>query len=264
MRFFQELEHVTAVMSERADGPMGSSKNPGKKREFEANRVRFVGRHGIDPHELVLAGLVQGITIRPLSRVPRGGYIEDTDGLMSYGPAVAIASQDCFPLFFTPLDPSDGHALVGIAHAGWPGVVEGIAGRMVTEFELRGLDRRRNLAVAIGPGIRSCCFVVRDDERGRHQYLDRSYGNFIEEAGVGADGEKHWRVDLVGILLSQLRDQLFIPDERIEVAEPCTYCATDGSGAYRFFSWRRDGMEGTNMLSVIRLNTGRGVEALSF
>ena len=261
MRFLEHLSHITAVMSERTDGPMGSSKNAGKDGEFGENRVRFIRRHGIDPREFVLAGLVQGITVRSLSRVPRGGHIADADGLVSFGPAVAIASQDCFPLFFAPLDPSDGHALVGIAHAGWPGVVEGIAARMVTELEFRGLDRRRNLAVAIGPGIRSCCFVVRDDERGLQQYRDRGYhDDFIEEAGVGVDGEKRWRVDLVGILLFQLRDQLFIPAERIEVAGPCTSCATDGSGAYRFSSWRRDGVLGANMLSAIRLATRRGTE----
>lgn len=263
MRFFSELKHVTALMSERPDGPMGSSTNPGEDGEYKANRTRYLGRQGIDPRRVVMAGLVNGIRVQAIFKVPKDRRIPDTDGLVSFGPAPAIAAQDCFPLLFAPLDPTDGHALVGIAHAGWAGVIGGIAGRMVTEIELRGIDRRTNLAVAIGPGIRNCCFLVRDDKRGLRNFVDLGYRDFVEDAEPGSDGEKRWRVDLTAILRFQLRDELSIPAEHIKITELCTCCAMDEAGDYRFFSLRRERAAGNNMLSVITLNTSRGVEALS-
>lgn len=256
MRFFSKLEHVTALMSERDDGPMGNSVNSGADGAFEASRLRFLSRHGIDPHRTVMAGLVHGTRVRAIDRVPRDRRMPDTDGLVSLGPAAAIAAQDCFPLFFAPVNPADGQLAVGIAHAGWAGVIGGIAGKAVTELEQRGIDRRANLAVAIGPGIRRCCFLIKDDERGLRNFIDLGFRDFVEDAEPGEDGEKRWRVDLVAILLYQLRDELAIPAERIEVASECTACATDRFGTFRFFSLRRDRMPGNNMLSVIRLNGG--------
>ncbi len=262
MQFFTHLPHVTALMSELADGPMGSSTNPGPNDELLSNRARYLKRHAIPPAETVMAGLVHGVGVRVLVRTPRERRVGDTDGLVSRGPAAAIGTQDCFPLFFAPLDPSDGHALVGIAHAGWPGVLNGIAGRVVTELELAGLDRRRNLALAIGPGIHRCCFTVRDDERGVGQYVDLGYRDFVGDAGIGQDGRKRYRVDLAGILLHELRDQLSIPPGRIEAAPECTFCARTESGRPRFFSSRRNRVPGNNMLSVIWLNRpGRRTEA---
>ncbi len=255
MRFLEHLPHITAVMSERSDGPMGTSAGGG---EFAESRERFLRGHGFVPEGkgTIMAGLVNRDRIAVVSYRRSQSIVPETDGLVSSGPAVAIASQDCFPLFFAPLDPSDGHVLVGIAHAGWRGAVNGIVRKMVTELELGGIDRCRNLAVAIGPGIRQCCFLVRDDEHGLDQYLDHGYGEFAREAGAGADGEKRWRVDLPGILRSQLEVGLSIPSDRIHEAPECTYC-----GPERFFSWRRDHVEGANMLSAIRLNAGRLREA---
>lgn len=253
MQFLMHLPHVTARLSERADGPMGSSTNPGDEGELAANRSRYLGRYRIPPGETVMAGLVHGTDIAVASEVPPGGRVPDRDGVITFGPAAALGVQDCFPVYLAPLDPSDDRMLAAIAHAGWRGIVNGIARAMVETLAARGVDPRQNLAVAIGPGIRECCFTVRDDKRGVSNYLDAGYADFVADAGVDVQGQKVWRVNLLGILRRQLAD-LGIPEVEIGVNAPCTSCALTKSGRLRFFSWRRDRAQGNNMLAVIHPN----------
>ena len=252
MQFLMHLPHVTARLSERVDGPMGSSTNPGDEGELAANRSRYLERYRIPPGEIVMAGLVHGTDIAVVSEVPPDGRVPDRDGVITFGPAAAFGVADCFSVFLSPLDPSDGRMLAAIAHAGWRGILNGIARAMVETLSARGVDPRQNLGVAIGPGIRECCFTVRDDERGVRQYVDRGYGAFVKDAGEDEKG-KLFRVDLLGILRSQLSD-LGIPETEIEIQAPCTSCTTTKSGNLRFFSWRRDRVKGNHMLAVIHLN----------
>ncbi len=261
MQFLMRLPHVTARLSERADGPMGSSTNPGDDGKLAANRSRYLERYRIPPAETVMAGLVHGTDIAVASEVPPGGRVPDRDGVITFGPAAAFGVGDCFPLYLAPLDPSDGRMLAAIAHAGWRGILNGIARAMVEALAARGVDPLQNLAVAIGPGIGECCFTVRDDERGVNQYCDHGYGAFVKDAGEDEQG-KLFRVDLLGILRSQLSD-LGIPETEIEIQAPCTYCTRTRSGRLRFFSWRRDRVKGNNMLAVIHLNRAeRRIEAI--
>lgn len=257
MRFFQRLEHVTALMSEHADGPMGSSTNSGERGEFALNRAKFLGAHGIGSEDLIMAGLVHGTAIR-VAFAGRG-RVADTDGLVTYGPPVGFGVEDCFPVFFAPIDASDGLNLAAIVHAGWPGILGGIVPTMVDRLIARGVEHRSNLAVAVGPGIRSCCFIVRDDERGIGQYRDRGYGSFAQEIEPDEDGRR-WRVDLLGIILQQLER---IGVRTIESDQAlCTSCTRTEGGAPRFASWRRDRVPGANMLAVILPPSGRRVDTV--
>lgn len=260
MRFLEHLPHITALMSERPDGPMGSSKNDGERGELGENRRRFLESYGIDPCYAVMAGLVNGTAVRTILDPPPDRRVENADGLVVRGPSrisLALASQDCFPLFFAPIDPSDGQEFIGIAHAGWEGILGGIVFAMMSRIEGMGIDRRKDLAIAIGPGIRSCCFLVRDDERGLRQYLDRGLEAFVGQAQADKEGEARYPVDLRGIILSQLHVGLGIPPEHVTADTACTMC--DGE---RFFSWRRDHAKGNNMLSAIRFNRPKQFEEL--
>ncbi len=261
MRFLEHLPHITAVMSERSDGPMG----PGGNGDPAENRKRFLEANGFSVQQMVLAGLTDGIAVRVLTTrgAPRDGVVPNTDGLLSFGPDIGLRAQDCFSLFFAPSDPSDGIEFVGLVHAGWRGILGGIIAVVGATLSSRGIDPRHDLEVAIGPGIRQCCYVVRDDENGWRQYLDRGYERFVEEIEPDAVGRR-FRVDLAGILLYQLTTfpETSIPASHITVAEECTYCTRNGNGTYRFASWRRDGLKGANMLSAIRMTTKRGMETI--
>lgn len=258
MQFFTKLNHVLAVMSEAADGPMGSSTVAGPDGEFAGNRARFLKDQGIRPDEVVMAGLVHGTAIHTVLTRPPEGRVRNTDGLITTGQiALAITTSDCFPVFFATLDAENGGEIAGIAHAGWRGVLNGIVIAMVGALESRGVNPRARLAAAIGPGIRECCFKIRDDVASKIH--DAGYGAFLREINLDG-GESLFTADLPGMLHRQLT-ALSIPEERIELAGECTCCSLTGQGDRQFFSRRRDHQKAQNMLSVIQLRLGRGTEA---
>jgi polyphenol oxidase len=83
-----------------------------------------------------------------------------TDGFFTYEKDVllTLCYADCVPLYF--LAPRK--QLIGIAHAGWKGSVNGIASEMITRFTLEGLEPSE-IMVVIGPSICGDCYIV--DER---------------------------------------------------------------------------------------------------
>ena len=245
MDLFYKSTNIVAATSERSDGPMGSTTNQGPGGEYGRNRLRFLERHGIRANQVVMAGLAHGINIATIFSAPPGGSMPNTDGLVSMGLAVAITTADCFPVFFA--DTSDPNAgIIGLAHAGWRGILGGIIGAMIEKLEARCANRHNCLFSAIGPGIRSCCFTVRDDENGVSRYRDLGYDRFTTAAGKDSGGNELFRVDLAGILCCQF-SKLGMPPSRVKDSQECTCCNE------RFISWRRDHLPAHNMLSVIQL-----------
>ena len=245
MGIFYKSAHIVAATSERSDGPMGNTTNEGPSGEYEQNRLRFLARYDIRPDQVFMAVLAHGVNGATVFAVPPGGSVPNTDGLISMRPALAITTADCFPVFFADAsDPNVG--VVGLAHAGWRSILGGIIGAMIEKLEARGANREDGLFAAIGPGIRSCCFTVRDDENGISRYLDRGYGHFAVKAGKDPSGNEFFRVDLAGIIYRQL-SELGLPPSRIRDSQECTFCDS------RFISWRRDHLPAHNMLSVIQL-----------
>jgi YfiH family protein len=81
----------------------------------------------------------------------------DADGAFASFPEaeLSVYTADCFPLLFFTDDPQGPVAAV---HAGWRGLKAGIVTNTLSLFE-----NQSDLHVILGPGIRSCCFTVRED-----------------------------------------------------------------------------------------------------
>jgi polyphenol oxidase len=77
------------------------------------------------------------------------------DGLVTSinNQALTVRTADCIPLFAISKDK------VGIAHAGYKGVLRGVLGEFQTLLE----SSNQNLYLAMGPHIESCCFQVGEE-----------------------------------------------------------------------------------------------------
>ena len=104
-------------------------------------------------------------------RDPATGVVEigtPADGLVTANPGVAVAVlvADCVPVLIA--DPKAG--VVGVAHAGRPGLSAGVIEAVVDAMHEEGAQANRMLAV-VGPGICGSCYEVpaamRDDEVAR-------------------------------------------------------------------------------------------------
>jgi len=131
------------------------------------------------------------------------------------GKVLAIMMADCLPVLFT----SRGGDIVGIAHAGWRGLADGVLSSIVIALGTGAM------LAWLGPAIGSCHYTVGEDVRAR----------FASATGFAAGIESKFSMDLYAIA----KEQLQLLGVEVFGGGLCTYC--DSS---RFFSYRRDGVTG--------------------
>lgn len=83
----------------------------------------------------------------------------EADGFFTREPGILISilTADCLPVLFSRQDGS----AVGVAHAGWRGLLAGILEQMAERISLE--DHPSNWVAAIGPAAGACCYQV-DEE----------------------------------------------------------------------------------------------------
>jgi YfiH family protein len=194
------------------------------------------------------------------NRAPQGdALITDEPGIL-----LSVRSADCVPILLVDSERRTAAAI----HAGWKGMLGGIAEKTAGEMQRQFGSHPGALRAAIGPSIRACCYEVSEDlaaafcgafaegerfvrkpplnRRGREPYpppfLSRT------PPGHGSDGAPRPHLDLVAAARSQLRRAGLSPSH-IHVADFCTACRTD-----LFFSHRKEGSHAGRMMAVIGIH----------
>jgi YfiH family protein len=137
------------------------------------------------------------------------------------GTALAILTADCQPVLFA--DPKAG--VVGAAHAGWQGAVDGVLEATVDAMERLGASRP-DIAAVIGPSISQRNYEVGQEFLER--FMDEDTDNALFFAN-GADGK--YQFDLAAFGLARLRAAGV---GQAEWTGHCTY-----ADPARFYSYRR-------------------------
>ncbi len=145
------------------------------------------------------------------------------------GTVCAILTADCLPVFVSNKEGT----VVGIAHAGWRGLADGVIESLVDSFECKGED----LVAHLGPAISQLSFEIGGEVKSK--YLDKSI--LFESCFTILNG-KHYldlyhaaRVILGGYGI-----------DAISGGEHCTYKESD-----QYFSYRRDGINSGRMAHLI-------------
>ncbi len=217
---------------------------PGLVRE---NRHRFFSRWGLSPDMTVSAGQVHGSNVAVIddsisvsrNRDP-GFFVPECDGLVTARPGLALTaySADCLLLFF--FDPV--RKAVAIAHAGWRGIRDNIAGAVVKELVSRFNSNPENLQAAVSPGICFSCFTVGPEVA--DQFIQKGYNG--ETCCRKKDNGKY-QLNLQEIAGYQLTG-CGLEHKKIFLSNMCTVCRED-----LFFSYRRDNGETGRMTGLIML-----------
>jgi YfiH family protein len=137
------------------------------------------------------------------------------------GQAIAILTADCQPVLFADEDAG----VVGAAHAGWKGAMDGVLDATLDAMEALGAERSRIHAV-IGPTISQRAYEVGPEYFERFQDSDPDAARFFAQG----DGDR-MLFDLPAYGLARLRAAGV---GHAEWTRHCTY-----SDADRFFSYRR-------------------------
>jgi YfiH family protein len=145
------------------------------------------------------------------------------------GTVCGVLTADCLPVFVS----NKGGSTVGIAHAGWRGLVGGIIESLIESFDCDTKD----LIVYLGPAISQLSFEV--GEEVKSQYLSKNE-NF--ESCFALLNDKYY-LDLycaARVILKSSGVTLISGGDR------CTYKESD-----QYFSYRRDGELSGRMAHLI-------------
>lgn len=203
------------------------------------NRARVAEAMEVAPEHLVGVRQVhsaQAVPVTgPLAERPRAdAMVTATPGL-----ALTILTADCQPVLFA--DAKAG--VVGAAHAGWRGALDGVLDATVDAMEGLGAVRE-NIQAVIGPTISQASYEVGPE------FIDAFLDQDPDNARFFINGEgDRYLFDLPGYGLHRLRAAGVGHAEWIR---HCTY-----RDAARFFSYRRATHSGEadygRLISVIRL-----------
>lgn len=161
--------------------------------------------------------------------------LKRVDGLITNKPGVLCTAffADCVPLYF--FDPISNY--IGIAHAGWKGTVNNIAGQMIKKLMSVGVNLE-NLLVAIGPCISQKQYEV---DAFVLNHIDEEY----KESVVKYKDTDRFLLDLKQLNVEMLLKSGVLRDN-IDVTNYCTFTNID-----QFFSHRRDDGKTGRMLGYI-------------
>lgn len=190
----------------------------------EENHKRALLPLDVHPTEVVSPWQVHGAAVDVVDRAHLGTVRPETDSLVTTAPGVPLLMRfgDCAPVLLC--DPVQ--RVVGLAHAGWRGVVAGVVAATVRTMQEQLRCDPTTIRASVGPTIGPCCYEV---GAGVAKEITGAC-----PAGVAVTHQRGGRIyaDLPTAVEAQLRGAGI---ERVEQAGLCTACHVD-----EFFSHRAE------------------------
>jgi YfiH family protein len=196
--FFTRQGGVSTGLYEGLNTGVGSSDDPAAVKE---NRRRIAEHLGGVPDDLAACYQIHSA----VARVAEAGWKGDRpegDATVTATPGVicAVLTADCAPILLA--DPEAG--VVGAAHAGWKGALDGIVHATVAAMQVLGAEPRRMVAV-VGPCIAQTSYEVGADFQDRFDHHDPGSARFF---APGQNPDKRlfdlpafvlWRLEQAGV-----------------------------------------------------------------
>jgi len=181
------------------------------------NNRRLLAAVGLKPEQTVSAWLNHGDHVAVVGPQHLGTALRETDAMISATPGLTLSMRfaDCVPVLFH----AAARGVIGIAHAGWPGVAAGIVGKTVRAMQETFGCRPRDVWAGIGPAIRVECYAFGRDLA---QRVIAACPPGVPLVVPQPDGSIH--LDLIAAVKSQL-DAAGVGD--VEDSGLCTACHTD-------------------------------------
>ena len=208
--------HIISAISKRSDGSMMTNRILQK-----GNVRRFLDLYGIPFESTHCMQQVHGNTVAYVhENSPQ--IFEATDGLVTDKPEVFLGAvtADCVPITV-----SDQRAqVVGVAHAGYKGILAGIVTNLIAKARDCGADNS-SLYITIGPSIGSCCYDIDEDRAGDF------YQQFQTENIFRYSGDKIF-LDLSKVVSHVIKKEGIV-NKNVMMTGICTKCHNDSYFSYR-------------------------------
>ena len=191
--------------------------------QVKNNRALLISKYNLPSEPKYLEQIHSNICLQASSDDCVGDALITKDK----GVVCAVMTADCLPLFACNASATQ----VGVAHAGWKGVVNGVIESFIQQFE------SDNLFIHFGPAISQSAFEVGKEVR--QQFIDKDLK--LDQAFIDK-GDKY-QLDIyqaARIILNGLGVK------SISGGDECTYTQKD-----KYFSYRRDGAKSGRMINLI-------------
>jgi YfiH family protein len=212
LEFFQEIDYVKALVSQKSDGNMKTSANGGADNQIKF--MRFVC-HEIHGARQFIIKVAHGNKVGILNGNSGNDFLSGKDAIITQnvGDAIGVTYADCPPVLFAAKT-TDEKPTVAAAHSGWRSTLAKICPNTVDEIANFRVERER-LKACIAPGISFRRFEFGEDA----PEVFTEYPGFVKKI----NSSKKYRVDIKGIIKWQLIHEAGLLEENIEDSEICTY-----------------------------------------
>jgi len=193
------------------------------REKVQENRDRAVAALGLAPDRLAAVHQVHSARAVVIDDQWQPGPLEQADALATRrrGVALGVLGADCAPILLADAEAG----VIGAAHAGWRGALNGVTDSVIAAMESLGA-RRHRIVAAIGP-----CIAPESYEVG-----PEFPAPFLDQDPANADFFRDRHFDLPGYLVRRLESQ--------GLAEIALSLGDTAARADLFFSHRRATLEG--------------------
>ncbi len=204
----------------------GSDDDPAK---VAINRERAARALTLGPERLVTCHQIHGAEVVHVTQPWRHEDRPRADGMVTTQPGVAlgILTADCAPVLFADPDAR----VIGAAHAGWRGALDGVLEAVVAAMTRLGAQRTRIVA-GIGPCIAQASYEVGPEFPEPFLASDGKAAAFFRPAARPG----HFLFDLPGFVQERL--------DRLRLGRVAFTGGDTAAEAPRFFSYRRSRLKG--------------------
>ncbi|MBN2320286.1 MAG: peptidoglycan editing factor PgeF [Acidobacteria bacterium] len=246
-RAFEELPGLCHGFSTRHGNSRDGSAHPfnlghtawDSAGRVDQNRRRFLSALKLPETSLATLRQIHSNRIHIIKKIPGHWNPPEGDALLTQNEGISIGVQtaDCLPVLIA--DP-DNNAVAAV-HSGWRGGLKQIATGTIRTMQKAFRSDPARLIVAVGPGIRVCCYEVGPEVS--DLFEDKYPGTRIAVAASGRPGK--FLLDLPKAVKIELQAAGIQPGN-IHDLDLCTRCNTD-----TFFSYRAEGARSGRMMAVI-------------
>ncbi|MEQ9640198.1 MAG: peptidoglycan editing factor PgeF [Alphaproteobacteria bacterium] len=204
------------------------------------NRTRVAGAMGAAHDDLLTLYQVHSANVVEVTETWDVLHPPKADAVVTTtrGIALAVLAADCAPILFA--DAKAG--VVGAAHAGWKGALDGVAQATVEAMVALGAERG-NIAAAVGPCIAQPSYEVGPEFRERFLTVDPGHGQWFI---AGQDGR--FQFDLTGFVASRLDVTGIGAVERLDID---TYPEKNRQFSYRRATHRDEAGYGRAISAIV-------------
>ncbi|UWQ78113.1 peptidoglycan editing factor PgeF [Leisingera sp. S132] len=192
-----------------------------QREAVQINRNRVAAAMEVPPDHLSAVHQVHSADVQVVTEPTQDRPRADAMVTNVPGIALSILTADCQPVLFH--DPKAG--VIGAAHAGWRGTLDGVLEATLDAMEGLGASRG-NTAAVIGPTISQRAYEVGPEFFDDFMGQDDAYARFF----ANGEGDRYL-FDLPGLGLHKLRQA------GIGAAEWSRHCTYSDAG--KFYSFRR-------------------------